>query len=729
MSRHPVVLILLAVSLAQVSGSEDYNRLRSSLDNFTSYSYDEIHKLVILDQIEAYKRPIKSIETKDVRSLNGLYDFCFDPSARGFSEKWFEKSIIETCSDDNYYRMPVPSAFNDILSNKTAKNYVGWMWYQKTMSWQSKPTSRGMRRAAFSDSMLTNWILQLESIHYLSIIWLQEINFGKVESHLVGSHVGGHLPITLDVTSILNSITCGYCELRLTIAVNNLLTENTIPSGRMLNMTEYTGRPYYKFQPDFDFFNFAGIMGDVMLISLPRYFIEDVEIVTANNRQGLNGVQAKVLLNAPIKHSPHHITYFIEGLSDKIIVRFKYWPPGGIPENQTAIDGSPVEARCRLVTLCDNDLSCKEFDRVGWPLTGTKKPIRIRFILHIGEVYILTGGNEQEQDLFELELFLRRNVNDLLWTPNGKQRQLQGFGMHHEQLFSGRTMSLSSIMKDLYLLKQMGANVIRTSHYPYSRAYLDACDELGMMVIAECPAVGLGTFNDIKLLLHKQLLLEMMQRDHDHPSIAMWSLANEPQSQLPEARGYFQTLVHYARNDLRRFTINAGRPLTAALAQSAGDDKIGDLFDVLMINRYYGWYECTGMIECVRHSLLDSLTKWSLKYGHSKPLLLSEFGADTLAGVHSSTVEIFSEEYQRDLIVEHERLFDELFSNRSQPGAGPNFIGAMIWNFADFSTHESLMRMGGNKKGIFSASREPKLAAASVKQIYHSRLARSSAHK
>uniref|UniRef100_A0A6G1S4K0 Beta-glucuronidase n=1 Tax=Aceria tosichella TaxID=561515 RepID=A0A6G1S4K0_9ACAR len=746
------VILFLSLNRLIQEASCNCHRLRKALDDFSAHSYDEIHQLAVLDQVDDYIKPIKSSETRNFKALNGLYDFCFDSTGQGFRAKWFEKPLVDTCLAGNYHRMPVPSAFNDILSDKTAKNYVGWMWYQTSMFWrpQNMPIVwNGHQRQQQTVDGMTDWILQIDSINYLSIIWLQIIHDdGKMESHLAGSHVGGHLPITMNVSSILNKIDTTYAQIRLTIAVSNLLTPNTIPSGQMVNMTDYVGRPYFRFQPDFDFFNFAGIMGDVRLIELPRYHIEDVEVLRKGGQHRNDGIQVRVCLNEPVWGDYFIVHHSLAGTGRNMTI--DRWSPQPRlddddvrPSNCSTNDLDACrpfvkeKEKCQLLSLCHDELSCQtKFGTNEWLPIKPTSPTIIRFSLH-KDAYYLTqqqmASFAPEQDSFELRLIRRPhgNILDQLLSPSSPSdssntpRQLQGFGMHHEQLFSGRTMSLSSIMKDLYLLKEMGANIIRTSHYPYSRAYLEACDELGLMVIAECPAVGLGTFNSVKLILHKQILLEMMQRDHGHPSIVMWSLANEPQSQLVESRAYFESLVHYARNDLRQFTIDANRPISAALAQSHNDDKIGDLFDVLMINRYYGWYECTGVLECISYSLVKSLTGWSDKYGHNKPLLLSEFGADTLAGLHSGTDEIFSEEFQRDLIIEYERVFDQLVVNRtanSMDRRRINFLGAMIWNFADFSTHESLLRVGGNKKGIFTKAREPKLAAGIVKQIYHSRL-------
>lgn len=158
----------------------------------------------------------------------------------------------------------------------------------------------------------------------------------------------------------------------------------------------------------------------------------------------------------------------------------------------------------------------------------------------------------------------------------------------------------------------------------------------------------------------------------------------------------------------------------ANLAQSHQDDQIGHTLDVLMVNCYFGWYDYPAVIEAIRRPLTASLAGWSEKHP-GKPLVLSEFGADTLGGLHRSTGgELFAEEYQRDLLVEHERVFDEIVANRTLNGI--NFWGSMIWNFADFTTHPSLLRPGGNRKGIFSQDRQPKMSVSSIRDVYHKRL-------
>lgn len=83
---------------------------------------------------------------------------------------------------------------------------------------------------------------------------------------------------------------------------------------------------------------------------------------------------------------------------------------------------------------------------------------------------------------------------------------------------------------------------MRTSHYPYSEEFLQLADKFGIVIIDEVPAVGLvkkENFNNITLNLHKKLLEELYIRDKNHPSVVMWSIANEPSSDMPESFPYF----------------------------------------------------------------------------------------------------------------------------------------------------------------------------------------------
>jgi beta-glucuronidase len=106
----------------------------------------------------------------------------------------------------------------------------------------------------------------------------------------------------------------------------------------------------------------------------------------------------------------------------------------------------------------------------------------------------------------------------------------------------GRGIDLASLVKDVYLLDWLNINCIRTSHYPYAEEFYQFADQMGIAVIDEVPAVGFKyaqNFNKITNSLHKQLLSEMYNRDKNHPSVVMWSLANEASVDLDPSVPYF----------------------------------------------------------------------------------------------------------------------------------------------------------------------------------------------
>ena len=123
------------------------------------------------------------------------------------------------------------------------------------------------------------------------------------------------------------------------------------------------------------------------------------------------------------------------------------------------------------------------------------------------------------------------------------------------------------------------------------------------------------------------------------------------------------------------------------------------LCDVITLNRYYGWYFLGGYeIDMSEEKFREEM---NLYKDMNKPVMFTEYGADTYAGVHKLPSVMWSEEYQCEYYEMNFKVFDSY-----------NFIiGEQLWNFADFQTTEGIFRVDGNKKGIFTRSRQPKAVA------------------
>ena len=131
--------------------------------------------------------------------------------------------------------------------------------------------------------------------------------------------------------------------------------------------------------------------------------------------------------------------------------------------------------------------------------------------------------------------------------------------------------------------------------------------------------------------VHRQAIRELVARDKNHPCVVIWSIANEPESDTPESRAYFEPLAAEARR------LDPSRPVgfVNVMLAPADKDVVSDLFDVLMLNRYYGWYVNSGDLANAERALEAELQAWVKKHG--KPIIFTEYGADTIAGLHSVT--------------------------------------------------------------------------------------------
>ena len=128
------------------------------------------------------------------------------------------------------------------------------------------------------------------------------------------------------------------------------------------------------------------------------------------------------------------------------------------------------------------------------------------------------------------------------------------------------------------------------------------------------------------------------------------------------------------------------------------EDCSSQLSDVICLNRYYGWYFGGPDLAYSQRKLKEELDAWR---AIGKPVIFTEFGADTVMGLHDTTPVLYTEEYQVEYYKMNTQVFDEY----------EFVVGEQAWNFADFATSQGLLRVQGNKKGLFTRDRKPKLAA------------------
>ncbi len=322
--------------------------------------------------------------------------------------------------------------------------------------------------------------------------------------------------------------------------------------------------------------------------------------------------------------------------------------------------------------------------------------------LYTGEVQLLRGDSVVDRSPVTFGLRSVR-VADGQLLLNGDPIRLRGFGKHEDFPVIGKALCESLIVRDFDLMRWIGANSFRTSHYPYAEETLDLADRLGFLVVGETSLVGLEErfFERPEQLRDAcAILRQMIERDANHPSVITWSVANEPNVRSERGAGFFEQLADTARR------ADPTRPVMYVAHGDTSNNRGMTHFDLIGVNKYFGWYEELGQLEHSAEALSRYLDQMHSACG--KPILLAEYGADAVAGLHGFGDELFSEEYQAAIIETQTRVAE----------TKPYVIGTHVWNFADFQTAQSPKRVTMNRKGVFTRDRNPKLAAHTLCRMW-----------
>uniref|UniRef100_A0A8C9JYR4 Glucuronidase beta n=1 Tax=Panthera tigris altaica TaxID=74533 RepID=A0A8C9JYR4_PANTA len=306
-------------------------------------------------------------------------------------------------------------------------------------------------------------------------------------------------------------------------------------------------------------------------------------------------------------------------------------------------------------------------------------------------------------DFYTLPVGIRTvAVTEHQFLINGKPFYFHGVNKHEDADIRGKGFDWPLLVKDFNLLRWLGANAFR----PYAEEVMQLCDRYGIVVIDESPGVVPAAlpahYGNVSLQHHLEVMEELVRRDKNHPAVVMWSVANEPASFLKPAGYYFKTLIAHTK------ALDPSRPVTFVTNSNYEADLGAPYVDVICVNSYYSWYHDYGHMEVIQLQLTTQFENWYRTY--QKPIIQSEYGADTIAGFHQDPPLMFSEEYQKGLLEQYHLVLDQ---KRKE-----YVVGELIWNFADFMTNQSPQRVMGNKKGIFTRQRQPKGAAFLLRERY-----------
>ncbi|MCX6307494.1 MAG: DUF4982 domain-containing protein [Bacteroidia bacterium] len=287
---------------------------------------------------------------------------------------------------------------------------------------------------------------------------------------------------------------------------------------------------------------------------------------------------------------------------------------------------------------------------------------------------------------------------------NGKPLKLIGTNRH--QCFDGLGNALPDEIhvRDITLLKEMGGNFLRISHYPQDPTVMEMCDKLGIITSVEIPIVNAITKNEKFTQNCLEMAQEMVLQDYNRPSVLIWAYMNEVLLRLPfkgdsiRNNKYFEsvrTLASKIENQIR--TIDPERYTMIPFHGNFNDYNEAGLTQIPMIigwNLYQGWYG--GTFDKVNDFLDDAQKKLQ-----GKPFIITEYGADVDPRLHSFEPQRF------DYTAEYANLYHEHYIKAIMERK--YVVGSNIWNLNDFHSEERENAVPHiNNKGITTVNRELK---------------------
>ncbi len=557
------------------------------------------------------------------------------------------------------------------LENETpniteAKNATNWVTLNLPHSWNSLDATDndpGYRRSA--SWYKKNLVITNIDANKLYKLYFEGSNITTkvyVNGKDVGGHIGGYIGFTLDITKF---ITEGPNEVL--VRVDNSYNIEVIPSQKS------------------DFIIYGGITRDVWLLSMSKNNIANIKVTTPQ----VSEKSASLNVVAAVKNSanPSQFTYIaqVTNPKGKIIATKK----GNLSGEETSID----------------------FNNIKNPeLWDINKPN-----LYTVSVSLLENGIEKDkiQDKVGFRWFEFKDNGPFFL--NGKRVLIRGTHRHEEHAGVGAAMSNEQQRKDMESIKEMGANFVRLAHYPQDPEVYKACDELGLLVWDELPWCRGGIGNEVWQTNSKNMLVEMIHQNYNHPSIILWSLGNE-MSWLPDFKDGDNTeRMNVFLSELNDISHKLDPTRKTVIRKYEEGSKIVDVFSPSI---WSGWY--SGSFK----SYKKAIDKYKLDYKH---FIHAEYGGDSQVGRHSENPingegQIKSEGWEEAIVQTKvaniaqigdwsENYIVDLFDWHLHISENdPTFVGNLQWSFKDFATplrpEDDIPYM--NQKGLVDRNGNPK---------------------
>ena len=458
--------------------------------------------------------------------------------------------------------------------------------------------------------------VDFEGAMLASTVWINGVRLGEYK--------GGYTPFSFDLTPHVD------------FAGENVLVVD-------LDSTERPDIPPFGYQVDY--LTFGGIYREVSLRIVPGTFLSNIFA----RPKGALTASPHVEVDAHVQH--------LEPLSEPLTLEVELRDGEhviGRATGQVASAGAAKEPVVRTVVL--ENLK----DVQVWDLKSPQ--------LYTVQVRLRRGPEVVDVDARRIG-FREAAFTDQGFELNGKVIKLRGLDRHQTFPFVGQAMPGRVQREDAVILRRkLKCNIVRTSHYPQSRHFLDACDEEGLLVLEEIPGwqhIGDENWKEISLDNVKR----MVERDWNRPSIILWGV------RINESKDDHD---FYVRTNALAHKLDPTRQ-TGGIRYFQESELLEDVFTM----NDFGW---------------------PLKPPNHPLYLNTEFVGHTYP-----TKTIDNKERVMEHTVRHARVHDQLASR-------PQYAGGIGWCAFDYNTHSDF---GSGDRicyhGVMDIFREPKAAAGFYK--------------
>ena len=358
-------------------------------------------------------------------------------------------------------------------------------------------------------------------------------------------------------------------------------------------------------------------------------------------------------------------------------VHFVTEPYAAVPVRIQTPEVSVSEASMQIVAFLKNDFTdtkhvhvnvflCDEMNRIVKEkqlklklIPGRKYPISTSVgrienphlwspelpYLYTVKVQVCDAKNgEMYQEVISPVGFRWFSVDKTGFYLNGKYLKLRGAARHQDYAGLGTAIPVEMNRRDMRLLKEMGANFVRISHYPQDPEIYRACDELGLIVWSEICVVNEVRKNTAFAHNCKEMLKEMILQNYNHPSVVLWGAMNELWDYHKQAIALARELEALKKElDPYRLSCVAFHAFTWEKPYTQSSKEMFSISDVNGVNVYESWYQGDSA------TIAPMFDKFC-SYSTAKPRFLSEFGAGSDERIHSYTPRTFdfTPEFQLD---------------------------------------------------------------------------------